>query len=126
MLGDEDRRPISYQFSENLGRFPLQGCNQLGFHKSDTKVSLCFLQAQTVRAANLSLPERLEQNARLLSVCGLAKRIRSARSKPVPSGDRRPSKSTICASRERQPRKGRIPSKNGGQGPPVQESSTTK
>src|SRR5207249_2687280 len=59
VLGDEDRRPVFRQFSENRAGFPLQGCNQLGFHKSDIKVSLWFLQTQTASASNVSPPERL-------------------------------------------------------------------
>jgi hypothetical protein len=47
VLGDEDRRLIFRQLRENFGGVPLQCCNQLSFHKSDTKVSFCRWQAQT-------------------------------------------------------------------------------
>ncbi len=130
VLGDEDRRPIFHQLSENLGGFPLQGCDEMGFHKSDTKVSLCFPQAQTVSASDVSPPERLPQKL-------LVERLRSreasaARPRTISCGlgasqflgeNRTP---TVCASRERQARTGSVPPKNGGQGPPVQESSTKK
>jgi len=48
VLGDEDRRLIFHQLREDFGGVPLQCCNQLSFHKSDTKVSLCRWQAQTL------------------------------------------------------------------------------
>jgi hypothetical protein len=48
VLGDEDGRLIFHQLRENFGGVPLQGCNQLGFHRSDTKVSPCHLQPETL------------------------------------------------------------------------------
>lgn len=40
VLSDEDRGTILHDLGENPCRTPLQGCHQLGFHSSDTRVSL--------------------------------------------------------------------------------------
>jgi hypothetical protein len=48
VLGDKDRRVIFRQLPKDLGGLPFQGCHQMGFHQSDTKVSLRSLQAQTL------------------------------------------------------------------------------
>ena len=44
VLGDKDRGLVFCKLSENLAGIPLQCGHQLGFHKSDTKVSPGRLQ----------------------------------------------------------------------------------
>lgn len=46
VLGNEDRRAIFCEFAENFCGAPLQRCHQLGFHRSDTKVSFRDLQGE--------------------------------------------------------------------------------
>ena len=124
VLGDENRRPVFHQLSENLGGLSLQGCNEMGFHKSDIKVSLWFLQTQTASASNVSPPERLPHKLlveRLRSREASAARPRTIKPRTAASQFLRENRTpTLGASRERQARSGSVPPKNGGQGPPVQ------
>lgn len=54
VLGDEDRDLVLYHLREDARSFPLEGCNEVSFHKSDTKVSLRNKQAQAPAGLNLS------------------------------------------------------------------------
>ena len=48
VLGDENRFPIFRKAFNKIGGLPLQGGDELGSHKSDTKVTLCMRQMSSV------------------------------------------------------------------------------